>query len=334
MNNILNLGESCTRPLEIVYRRIDELKPAPANPRQHSKKQIRKLTRSINTFGLNGPILVDAELNVVCGHGRLAACRELGITEVPTICLDHLSDAQIRAFRIADNRLTEIATWDDRLLAEQLKDLSLIGLDFSLEVTGFEMAEIDLRIASLEDLPKSENDPADVLPAPMAGQPISRMGDIWVLGSHQLSCGNALNAAAFAALIGEERAAMAFSDPPYNVPIDGHASGRGAIRHRSFPMATGEMDAAEFTAFLRGAFRNLVAFSVDGSIHFICMDWRHIGESLAAGREVYDELKNLCVWVDTIVRRWEALTGGRARHRASGHSFDERAREVEVADAF
>ena len=453
MNNILNLGESCTRPLEIVYRRIDELKPAPANPRQHSKKQIRKLARSINTFGLNGPILVDAELNVVCGHGRLAACRELGITEVPTICLDHLSDAQIRAFRIADNRLTEIATWDDRLLAEQLKDLSLIGLDFSLEVTGFEMAEIDLRIASLEDLQKSENDPADVLPAPMAGQPISRMGDIWVLGSHQLSCGNALNAAAFAALIGEERAAMAFSDPPYNVPIDGHASGRGAIRHRSFPMATGEMDAAEFTAFLSGAFRNLVAFSIDGSIHFICMDWRHIGESLAAGREVYDELKNLCVWVkdnggmgslyrsqhelvfvfkkgrgshrnnvqlgqfgrnrsnvwhycgansfarcgeegnllalhptvkpvamvadaildcsargdivldpflgsgttliaaertgrrcygleldpvyvDTIVRRWEALTGGRARHRASGHSFDERAREAEVADAF
>src|SRR5215831_17371606 len=239
MNNILNLGESCTRPLEIVYRRIDELKPAPANPRQHSKKQIRKLARSINTFGLNGPILVDAELNVVCGHGRLAACRELGITEVPTICLDHLSDAQIRAFRIADNRLTEIATWDDRLLAEQLKDLSLIGLDFSLEVTGFEMAEIDLRIASLEDLPKGDKDPADVLPVPAGGPPLSRIGDIWVLGSHLLSCGNALDAAAFAALIGEQRAAMAFSDPPYNVPIDGHASGRGAIRHRSFPMATG-----------------------------------------------------------------------------------------------
>jgi DNA modification methylase len=453
MNNFLSGSDGRTRPLQIVYRRIGELKPDPANPRQHSKKQILKLADSIKTLGFNVPVLVDAELNVVSGHCRLAAGRALGIAEVPTIRLDHLSPAQVRVFRIADNRLSELAEWNEQLLARELKDLSLIGLDFSLEVTGFEMAEIDLRIASLEDLPKGENDPADVLPVPIAGPPLSRIGDIWVLGSHQLSCGNALDAAAFAALIGEERAAMAFSDPPYNVPIDGHASGRGAIRHRSFPMATGEMDAAEFTAFLSSAFRNLVAFSDDGSIHFICMDWRHIGESLAAGREVYDELKNLCVWVknnagmgslyrsqhelvfvfkhgrnrhrnnvqlgqfgrnrsnvwhycgansfarcgeegnllalhptvkpvamvadaildcsargdivldpflgsgttliaaertgrrcygleldpayvDTIVRRWQALTGGCAHHRGSGQSFDDRAREAEVADGF
>src|SRR5215470_10003377 len=250
MSDFGNRSEGGTRHLEIVYRRIGEVKPDPANARQHSKKQILKLADSIKTFGFNVPVLVDAELNVVCGHGRLAACRAAGIGELPTLCLDHLSPAQIRAFRIADNRLSELAEWNEQLLARELKDLSLIGLDFSLEVTGFEMAEIDLRIASLEDLPKGENDPADVVPVPITGPPLSRIGDIWVLGCHQLSCGNALDAAAFAALIGEERAAMAFSDPPYNVPIDGHASGRGAIRHRSFPMATGEMDAAEFTAFL------------------------------------------------------------------------------------
>jgi ParB-like chromosome segregation protein Spo0J len=123
----------------IVYRAIDELIPDPANPRRHSRKQIGQIANSIEVFGFNVPILIDRHGNVICGHGRLLACHELGITEVPTLCLDHLTPAQARAFMIADNRLTEIATWDDRLLAEQLKDLSLEGLDFSLEVTGFEM---------------------------------------------------------------------------------------------------------------------------------------------------------------------------------------------------
>jgi len=282
--------------LEVVYRTIDEIKPDPANARRHSGKQIRKLADSIETFGFNVPVLVDAELNAVAGHARLAACRLLGLAEVPTLCLDHLSPAQLRAFMLADNRLTELAQWDDRLLAQQLKDLSLLGLDFSLEVTGFEMAEIDLRIESLEHLPGPDDDPADALPGP-ANPPLSKIGDLWMLGNHRVLCGSALDAAAFAALMGDERAAMVFTDPPYNVPIDGHASGLGAIHHRPFPMASGEMDRTEFTAFLGQAIRNLAAFSVDGSLHYLCMDWRHIGELLAAGRDVYGELKNLVVWV-------------------------------------
>jgi DNA modification methylase len=282
--------------LEVVYRTIDEIKPDPANARRHSGKQIRKLADSIETFGFNVPVLVDAELNAVAGHARLAACRLLGLAEVPTLCLDHLSPAQLRAFMLADNRLTELAQWDDRLLAQQLKDLSLLGLDFSLEVTGFEMAEIDLRIESLEDLPGPDDDPADALPGP-ANPPRSKIGDLWMLGNHRVLCGSALDAAAFAALMGDERAAMVFTDPPYNVPIDGHASGLGAIHHRPFPMASGEMDRTEFTAFLGQAIRNLAAFSVDGSLHYVCMDWRHIEELLAAGRDVYGELKNLVVWV-------------------------------------
>jgi DNA modification methylase len=283
--------------LKIVYCRIDTLKPDPANPRRHIKRQIRQIADSIKTFGFNVPILIDRDGKVVAGHGRLLACRLLGITEVPTLCLDHLTAAQARAFMIADNRLTEIATWDDRLLAQQFKELSLLGLDFHIEVTGFEMGEIDLRIASLDDPIEATDDPADVVPEVPAGPPLSKIGDLWLLGLHRILCGDARDPATFAMLMGEERAAMVFTDPPYNVPIDGHASGLGAIHHRPFPMASGEMDRSEFTAFLCEACRNLAAFSVAGSIHFICMDWRHAEELLAAGRDVYGELKNLCVWV-------------------------------------
>src|SRR5438034_1125032 len=290
-------GSGRTKPLKIIYQQTEELKLDPGNPRIHAKRQIGQIANSIRIFGFNVPVLVDRQGNVVCGHGRLLACRELGMTEVPTLCLDHLTPAQARAFTIADNRLTEIATWDDQLLAQQLRDLSLSGIDFSLEVTGFEMAEIDLRISSLEDQPVRDADPADVLPEDSAGPPASKIGDLWLLDRNRLLCGSALDTLAFTALMGEEHAAMVFTDPPYNVQIDGHASGLGAIHHRPFPMGFGEMNRAEFTAFLGQALRNLAAFSAAGSLHYICMDWRHLDELLAAGAEAYGELKNLCVWV-------------------------------------
>jgi DNA modification methylase len=283
--------------LNVIYRSVEELKLDPANPRVHSKKQIRQIGNSIEAFDFNVPILVDRDGKVIAGHGRLLACREIGITEVPTICLDHLTPAQARAFMIADNRLTEIASWDDRLLAQQLKDLSLVGLDFSADVIGFEMAEIDLRIASLEDVPDPADDPADAVPELPARSPLTKPGDLWLLGPHRVLCGNALDRADFVTLMGGERAGMVFTDPPYNVPIDGHVSGLGAIHHRPFPMASGEMDQAEFTAFLEQAFRNLAVCSVEGSLHYACMDWRHLDEVLAAGRKAYGELKNLCIWV-------------------------------------
>ena len=437
--------------LAIIYRPIEDLKPDSANPRRHTRKQVRQIAESIKAFGFNVPILIDRHGNIIAGHGRWLACRELGFTEVPTLCLDHLTPAQARAFMIADNRLTEIAVWDDRLLARQLKELTLVGLDFDIEVTGFEMGEIDLRIASLDDPAGVEADPADVVPQ-IPAAPLSKLGDMWLLHRHRLLCGSALDSALFAELMGEERAATAFVDPPYNVRIDGHAGGLGAIHHRPFPIASGEMDRSQFTAFLGQAFRNLAAFSIDGSIHFVCMDWRHVEELLAAGCEAYDELKNICVWVkdnagmgsfyrsrhelvfvfkhgrnghrnniqlgqfgrnrsnvwnypganssarhseegnllalhptvkpvamvadaildcsargdivldaflgsgttliaaertgrrcygleldpiyvDTTIRRWEALTGGSARHAGTGRSFDDLAREVEAANA-
>src|SRR5215471_1665062 len=155
-------ASAASKSLQIVFRLIEELKPDPANPRSHSKKQIQQIANSTATFGFLCPVLVNADLNLIAGHDRLLAGRQLGITEVPMVRVDHLTTHQIRAFRIADNRLTENATWDDRLLAEQLRDLSLAGLDFDLEVTGFEMGEIDLRIASLEDSPAPGDDPADL----------------------------------------------------------------------------------------------------------------------------------------------------------------------------
>jgi DNA modification methylase len=283
--------------LAIVYRPIDELKPDPANPRCHSRKQIRQIGNSLKAFDFIVPVLIDREDKIIAGHGRVLAGREVGLTEVPTLCLDHLTVAQARAFMIADNRLTEIATWDDRLLAQQLKELSLLGLDFDVTITGFEVAEIDLRIASLEDLPATDNDPADAVPEVPAGPPLSKLGDLWLLGSHRILCANALDPEAFRTLLGDKHAAMVLTDAPYNLRIEGHVSGLGAVHHRPFPMASGEMDRPEFTAFLSQACCNLAAFSADGSLHFLFMDWRHIEDLLAVGRRVYGELKNLCVWV-------------------------------------
>ena len=198
--SVQEADSKCSLSLNIVYRRIDELKPDPANPRRHSKQQIRKIADSIQAFGFNVPVLIDRANNVVAGHGRLLACDELGWTEVPALCLDHLTPAQARAFRIADNRLTEISEWDDRLLAEQLKELSVLGLDFNIEVTGFEMGEIDFRIASLEGLSEADDDPADALPDTPAGPRVCNLGDLWILGRHRVLCDSALDRHAFATL--------------------------------------------------------------------------------------------------------------------------------------
>ena len=282
--------------LEIVYRPIAELKLDPRNPRHHSRKQIRQLARSIETFGFTVPALVDGTGNVIAGHGRILACRELGWAEIPTIPLEPLSDPKRRALMIADNRLAENASWDEQLLGEQLRDLSLVDLDFSLEVIGFEMGEIDLRIAGLDVEPTSD-DPADAEIEPATTPPISKPGDLWLLGEHRVLCGSVLDIAALQILMGEERAAMVFTDPPYNVPIEGHATGLGSIHHRPFAMATGEMSQPAFAVFLARTLRNHAAFCRGGALLYACIDWRHTVELLAAGREADAELQNLCVWV-------------------------------------
>jgi DNA modification methylase len=282
--------------LAVVYRSVSELRPNPKNPRSHTRRQIRQIAESISAFGFNVPVLVDGDLNVVAGHGRVQACKQLGWTSVPTISLAHLTPDQAKAFLIADNRLTENSEWNDRFLAEQLKELSTLDLDFELDVTGFELPEIDLRIESLSGGDAAEDDPLDQL-SPVTGSAVTQPGDLWRLGQHRLLCGSALDAVSYARLLGGEKAALVFTDPPYNVPVNGHVSGKGVIQHREFAMASGEMTQGEFTDFLRQACLQLAAHSVPGSIHYLCMDWRHVGELLMVGQGVYAELLNICVWV-------------------------------------
>jgi len=281
----------------IQLRPVDTLRLDPLNPREHSKKQIAQIAESIRVFGFNVPVLIDDDNKIIAGHGRALACQLLGITEIPTICLSHLSPEQVRAFIIADNKLTENATWNEILLGEQLKSMSEIDLNFSLEVTGFEMGEIDVLIEGLSQPGASaQDDPADVLPD-QGEILVSAHGDWRQLGEHRVLCGNALEPASYDRLMSQQLAAVVFTDPPYHVPVDGHASELGKKQHRDFPMACGEMSRAEFTDFLRTMCKRLVSASRDGAIHFICMDWRHIGELLDASKDVYDEVKNICVWV-------------------------------------
>lgn len=279
----------------IIYRSIHELKLDPKNPRTHSSRQLRQIARSIETFGFVVPVLIDSGLNVIAGHGRILAARQLGWSEVPTIRLEHLTDAQVKALRIADNRLGEISLWDDRLLAEQLKELSELDVDFELEATGFEMAEIDLRIEGLSD-GGTDDDQADQLPSNPSGPVVTRPGDLWLLGAHRVYCDSALEAAAYATLMQGQNAAMVFTDPPFNVRIAGNVSGLGFVTHREFLMASGEMSESEFTEFLTRACSLLADNSFSGALHFICMDWRHMSELLVAGRQAYTELKNPCIW--------------------------------------
>jgi hypothetical protein len=194
---------------------------------------------------------------------------------------------------IADNRLTEIASWDDRLLAEQLQALSSVELDFDIETIGVEMGEIDLRIESLGAKETSAAEP----PIPdVSGPAVSRVGDLWLLGRHRLLCGDAREEAAHVELMGTDRAAAVFSDPPYNVAIDGHVSGLGKVRHTEFVMAAGEMTPKAFTEFLVVALDRMKGSCHPGSPAFIGMDWRHLSELLAAAGSASLEMLNLCVW--------------------------------------
>ena len=281
--------------LIIEYLPTNQLHPNPQNPRFHSDKQIEQIANSIREFGFNMPIAINAENQVVGGNGRLEAAKRLGHWSIPTIKLDHLTPEQQIAFAIADNKLTENSTWDEALLGQQLKALAEVELDFSLEATGFEMGEIDVLIEGLEPTNEGEPDVADLIPD-QASTRVTSFGDLWELGKHRVLCGNALDAEVYTRLLDKRRAGVIFTDPPYNVPIDGHASGLGKKRHANFAMASGEMNESEFTDFLSSACKLMALYSRQGSIHFICMDWRHLGELLTAGKEAYNELKNVCVW--------------------------------------
>ena len=279
--------------LQVEYLAISDLKPNPRNARLHSQKQVHQIAASITEFGFNVPVLIDSDKVIIAGHGRVEAARTLGMETVPVLRIDHLTNEQRRAFALADNKIALNSTWDLENLQLDMKELSALDLNFDLEITGFETAEIDLLIDGATAPTKA--DPSDIIPEKQA-EAVSRLGDLWLLGDHKLVCADACDKASYAELMDGETARVVFTDPPYNVPIDGHVGGLGAVKHREFKMASGEMSPAEFEQFLRTVFGNMAEVSVNGAVHFICMDWRHLAEVMGAAQGIYSGLKNLCVW--------------------------------------
>ncbi len=291
-----NNGHPLSTEVQIAYAQIANLKPNLRNARTHSQRQVNQLVASIREFGWTAPIIVDEDNEIIAGHGRYLAARELALRQVPVVRVEGLNSTQKRALAIADNKIAANAGWDRKLLTQELGDLgSLLGeINLDLEITGFAPAEID---ALMGDLVDPEQEPADEVPV-IANKAISQPGDLWVLGTHQLLCGDVRDHAAWQALMGRQRAAMVFTDPPYNVRIHS-VVGRGKTRHREFATASGEMTVQQFVAFLKSIAQQLVRYTIDGSIHYICMDWRHLRELHEAGSEVYSDLLNVIVWVKT-----------------------------------
>lgn len=279
--------------LTIVYKPVNALAAYPNNARTHSNRQIRQIAASIRSFGFTNPVLVNRDNIIIAGHGRVEAAKLLGMDAVPTIRLEGLTEDQIRSYVITDNRLAEKAGWDKSILAIELQHLLTIATDIDVTVTGFEVPEIDLILSQAA----VEPDQDDVFEMDQRNQTVTQSGDLWHLGKHRILCGNALDESSFKTLMVSRHANLVFVDPPYNVPIEGNVSGHGSIHHPEFAMASGEMNEAEFVAFLSTSLRLLARHSTSGSIHFVCMDWRHARELLAAGNQVYESFLNLCVWV-------------------------------------
>ncbi len=275
--------------LTVTYHEAANLKPHPSNPKTHTPKQIDRLVRSMNTYGWTNPILIDEDGNVLAGHGRLEAAKRLGLTEVPTICLGHMTAAQKRAYIIADNRLTEVAgSWDRKLLASEHEAIRLVDPEFDLTETGFEDDDIKIMLDSLVEADE------DDVPEPDRSRPtVTCSGDLWLLGDHRILCADALQLDSYKRLLEDEKAQIVITVAPYNVPINGHVSGKGT--HAEFAMASGEMSSEEFTVFLARTFAALRLHSIDGSIHFLFMDWRHLLDMVSATGQ-YTEFKNLICW--------------------------------------
>ena len=281
---------------EIELVPVDALKPNPRNARTHSKKQIQRIAENIEIYGFTVPVLIDETTTLLAGHARLDAAKLRGFKEIPAIRLQGLSEAKKRALLLADNKVAEEAGWDLELLAIELPELAdlLIEEDLDISLTGFEPAEIDQLVANFEE---SAADPADDIHADwLSLRPVSQPGDLWQLGKHRLLCADARQPTSLDRLLGAEKAAMAFLDPPYNVKIKS-VVGRGRTKHREFAMASGEMSRQEFVQFLMETLGNAATHCRAGAVHYVCIDWRHVGELVETGTQIYGAMLNLVVWV-------------------------------------
>lgn len=282
---------------EVIERSVGSLKPYARNARTHSKKQIKQIASSIERFGFVNPVLISDDGEIIAGHGRVEAAKQLGIKTVPTLALSHLSEIERRAYVLADNKLALNAGWDREILAIELQ--GLVDLNFDVELTGFSLAEIDFVLDEAGEADPAAPDTAEDAVPDVTGPAVTSMGDIWILGRHKLVCGDARSSDDYSRLLGNERVDLVFTDPPYNVAIDGNVCGLGSVKHREFAFASGEMSEMQFTQFLEQSLGAMASVMRDGAIAFVCMDWRHMGELLTAGRTAFTELKNLVVWNKT-----------------------------------
>ena len=283
--------------LRIIYKKTSSLKANSRNARTHTRGQINQIKSSIEAFGFSNPILANGEGLIIAGHARQAAAIELQLETVPVIELNDLNEVEMRALMLADNKIALNAGWDEELLAIELADLSSLELNFDVGLTGFDTGEIDLIISNYELDPESEPEFAPGLDSALPA--VTKVGDLWQLGAHRLICGDAKNKDDLDKLMEGKLADAGFTDPPYNVPIKGHVSGKGKTQHREFTEGAGEMSKAEFTQFLTDAFKLASAVSNDGAVWFACMDWRHLLEIQEAGLNTFGSLLNLCVWAKT-----------------------------------
>ena len=264
------------------------LTPNPDNARTHSARQLSQLRAAIKKFGWLVPIVVDADLMILAGHARYEVARMLKLREVPCIRADHLSDIDKRAFALGENRLAELSGWNSKLLTKELDALFSSG--FEIETIGFSTADLTIG-------PIGDEDASSEREVPVAEFAITRPSEIWTIGDHTIAQGDSRELEVYEAGLGGRTADMVFGDLPYNVPVDGFVRGRrGGKRFREFAFASGEMSSPEFIAFQRSIFRNCVRFSKDGSIHYQCMDFRHVREILDAADGIYTQFKQLVVW--------------------------------------
>ncbi len=270
---------------------VGRLIPYARNPRTHSDAQVAQIAASIAEFGFNNPILVDTNAGIIAGHGRLLAAQKLGLTEVPVIVLDHLSEAQKRAYIIADNQLALNAGWDDEILRTELAALQDEGFDVGL--TGFEDEEL-ARLLAAQDAAEGLTD-EDAVPE-LPETPVSLPGDLWVLGEHRLLVGDATQQPDVATLMAGDYADLVFTDPPYNVDYEGYTEERLKIRGD-------RMSDAEFKQFLESAFQAYRAVAKPGASLYVChsSSWqREFQNALeSAGFEVRCQIiwaKNTFAW--------------------------------------
>jgi DNA modification methylase len=284
------------KPVRVQARSITQIKLNRRNSRTHSGRQIRQIANSIVAFGFTNPLLVNEEGTLIAGEGRYRAAQLLGLAKVPVIVLAGLSPARQRALAIADNKIAENAGWDRERLAIEIPELTgLLGTEgLDVSILGFEAVEIDQLVTDFEENAADPKDNID--PTWLKDRAVSKPGDLWLLGPHRLLCGDARSAADIARLMAHCRADMAFLDPPYNVRISG-VVGRGGTKHSEFAMASGEMSSADYIRFLGAGLSAAASVSREGALHYVCTDWRHIAELMAAAKPVYGDTLNIAVWV-------------------------------------